>query len=207
MIRTAQWVARSSPLLLALAMHPAVPADFVEPDLMQRQPWEACQYCHGHDGAIDSTTVPAIAGQSAGYIRKQLADFRDGRRHAPERQMSSVVLLLDPKDDAAVAEYYARQPAAIRHSPDPDRIDEGLDLYWLGNSRQSPCVTCHGAATTPMQGIQPKLFGLNRYYLAAQLRAFRAGTRNNDRGAIMRTQAAHLTDQQIEQVADYLSAN
>ena len=54
---------------------------------------------------------------------------------------------------------------------------------------------------TTMPGV-PNLAGQNDTYLAAQLRAFRAGSRNNEQMSII---AKPLTDQDIENLAAYFS--
>ena len=43
-----------------------------------------CQGCHGEDGMSAASSFPRLAGQYAGYIRKQVADFSSKiaqRRH------------------------------------------------------------------------------------------------------------------------------
>ena len=35
-----------------------------------------CQGCHGEDGMSAASVFPRLAGQYAGYIRKQIADFQ-----------------------------------------------------------------------------------------------------------------------------------
>jgi cytochrome c553 len=176
-----------------------------EDDLMHRPPWAACEYCHGLEGRIDSPDVPAIAGQSASYIAKQLADFRAGRRVSPQGQMRSATLLLDAEDDDGVARHFAsREPSALAASADASD-GPGARLFWFGGPEIAACAGCHA----PTQGILapafPRLFGLNEGYLVRQLQAFRDGTRDNDPDGVMRGQAATLTDEQIEALAGYLS--
>lgn len=79
----------------------------------------ACVGCHGLKGVgqnawADSYTIapvvlaPAIGGQHAGYIVKQLKAFRDGSRaNDAGKVMHNVGIRLDDKDIAAVAEYVA----------------------------------------------------------------------------------------------------
>lgn len=183
----------------------AGPAADTGDELMQRPPWAACEYCHGDEGRIDAATVPAIAGQSASYIAKQLADFRAGRRSSPQKQMRSAVMLLDAAEDAAVAAYFADRPTTQLSLVQPARNGPGADLYWRGGSAQSACVVCHAASRDQLAAGRPFLFGLNADYLIRQLRAFRAGLRDNDLRGVMRQQAATLSDRQIAEVAGYLA--
>ncbi len=71
-----------------------------------------------------------------------------------------------------------------------------------GEAKAVQCQTCHGRqGMTTMPGV-PNLAGQNDTYLAAQLRAFRAGSRNNEQMSII---AKPLTDQDIENLAAYFS--
>lgn len=81
----------------------------------------------------------------------------------------------------------------------------GLDVQKLvrdGNGKGAPaCVSCHGAngAGQAAAGF-PRLAGLNRDYLAKQLRDFKAGTRNNP---VMQPFARALSEPEIEALAAY----
>ena len=180
-----------------------------EPDLMQREPWEACEYCHGRDGRIDSPVVPAIGGQSASYIRKQLHDFRVGRRVSPQAQMRSAIQLLDADDEAAAAAYFASVTPVDSVAQPRGRLSvDGIAevLFWTSDAARVACVSCHAASRSELADGYPYLFGLNRGYIARQLTAFRDGRRSNDRGGVMRTQAGALDDAQIAALAAYLSS-
>jgi cytochrome c553 len=173
-------------------------------DLMERPPWAACSYCHGDEGRIDSAAVPALAGQSAGYLVKQLADFREGLRQSPDAQMRSATMLLDVEDDATVADYFA----ALAVSPPILPVDDGsmgARLYWQGNEKLNACIDCHASRRDQLQPGYPFLFGLNAGYLERQLRAFRSAQRANDVDGTMRRLAASLTDEQISAVTRYLA--
>ncbi|HUI61585.1 MAG TPA: cytochrome c [Steroidobacteraceae bacterium] len=64
------------------------------------------------------------------------------------------------------------------------------------------CAACHGHNGIGIIPLYPNLAGQKREYLVAQLHAFRDGTRKNP---IMAPMAAHLTDAEIEDVAEYLA--
>jgi len=71
-----------------------------------------------------------------------------------------------------------------------------------GAAKAMQCQTCHGRqGMATMPGV-PNLAGQNDGYLAAQLRAFRAGARTNEQMSII---AKPLTDQDIENLAAYFS--
>lgn len=65
------------------------------------------------------------------------------------------------------------------------------------------CYACHGMNGISSMSLYPNLAGQKRKYLAAQLRAFRDGSRRNP---IMSLIAAHLTDAQIQDVAAYFAS-
>jgi len=64
------------------------------------------------------------------------------------------------------------------------------------------CAACHGQNGIGIIPLYPNLAGQKREYLAAQLRAFRDGSRKNP---IMSPMAVHLSDSDIEDVAAYLA--
>jgi cytochrome c553 len=76
-------------------------------------------------------------------------------------------------------------------------IDNGKTLA------ASKCETCHGAYGVNT-GARPNLAGQKEAYLVRQLQAFKSGTRIN---ATMQTQAAGLSDQDIEDLAAYFAGN
>jgi len=66
------------------------------------------------------------------------------------------------------------------------------------------CVDCHGAeGNAPIDASYPKLAGQYGDYLAHSLQAYRDGRREH---ALMSSQAAGLTDQQISDLAAYFGS-
>lgn len=68
-----------------------------------------CGACH--DRAADLDGVPFLSAQHAGYLAKQMRDFRDGRRGPGRQEVPHRAML--PADDAdidALAEYLAAEP-------------------------------------------------------------------------------------------------
>lgn len=76
-----------------------------------------------------------------------------------------------------------------------------------GKTVSATCVACHqanGAGMNLPQGESwPRLAGLNRDYMIAQLKAFKGGTRKN---ASMVAFASMLNDEQIADVASYYAS-
>lgn len=70
----------------------------------------ACFQCHGDQGQGVAPNFPAISGQSALYIKKQLKHWRNGERsNDPVGLMQAVVKQLDDAEMTAVADYLATQ--------------------------------------------------------------------------------------------------
>ena len=65
------------------------------------------------------------------------------------------------------------------------------------------CAACHGAdGNTPLQPEYPRLAGQHADYFAKALRDYQSGTRKN---AIMGSQAANLSRQDMQDLAAYFS--
>ena len=66
---------------------------------------QPCSKCHQPD-AGGNARFPRLAGQHAAYLRKQLMDYRSGRR-ATDPVMTEVAKKLSPAQISALAEYLA----------------------------------------------------------------------------------------------------
>ena len=70
----------------------------------------ACFQCHGDRGQGVPPSFPAISGQAASYIKKQLEHWRKGERsNDPVGLMQAVVADLDDAEITAVSHYLAAQ--------------------------------------------------------------------------------------------------
>ena len=68
----------------------------------------ACTGCHSPDGAgLDAAGFPQLGGQHAGYVAKQLTDFREGNRtnDGDSLIMRSIAAKLSNKDIEAVSSF------------------------------------------------------------------------------------------------------
>lgn len=169
----------------------------------------ACQGCHGPDGlGMAAAGFPRLAGLSAGYVSKQLRDFRDGTRKNPI--MEPLAKALSDEEIASVSKTLAAMPAPT--APDNRRQQmasnptQQLALYgdW---SRQIPgCVQCHGPGGAGVGEHFPPLAHQPAAYLVAQLNAWRDGTRHNDPNQLMVGVAKAMTDAEVTAIADYFAA-
>jgi cytochrome c553 len=67
------------------------------------------------------------------------------------------------------------------------------------------CAGCHSPNGAGIPTQYPRLAGQHADYIAAQLKAFRAGDRANDPNQMMRATAVRLDDKEIAALAEYLS--
>ncbi len=163
-----------------------------------------CSACHGMDGTSLSPEWPNLAGQHETYLVRQLGAF-----HAGERQnalMTPMALILSEQDMADVAAYFSAQ--AIRGGEaDPAKVKLGQRVFRSGNvaGHVMACAGCHGPTGRGNgPASYPSIQGQHSVYVAAQLRAYKAGTRTTDPNQMMRNIAALLTEEEIDAVASYV---
>ncbi|WP_395339027.1 c-type cytochrome [Ningiella sp. W23] len=170
-----------------------------------------CAACHGTDGNSAIPLNPKIAGQHAGYLFKQLSEFKlasqtggeEGRNNAVMNGMAAVLSEQDMKDLAA---YFASQELKVGAAPE-DVIAAGEALYRGGDADRgiTACIACHSANGSGMNlaGF-PVVGGQHAQYTQQQLEMFRSGERNNDMNGMMRDIAKKLTDEDIRILSAYL---
>lgn len=71
-----------------------------------------------------------------------------------------------------------------------------------GKAKAAVCVGCHGANGISTNPLWPNLAGQKAPYIVKQLKAFRAGTRQDP---LMGPIAKNLSDQDMEDLAAYFS--
>ena len=100
-------------LFAAFACGAAGAADLANGEAKVKQ---ICQACHGADGSTTtSPDYPKLGGQYPDYLAKALRDYQSGKRK--NVIMQGMAATLSAKDIDDVAEYYARQPAAVATHP------------------------------------------------------------------------------------------
>jgi cytochrome c553 len=170
---------------------------------------QGCSTCHGPlgEGTAD-LNFPRIAGKPAGYLFNQLKNFRDGNRSYPPMNY----LLAYMHDDylQELAAFFAAQPAQFSAGAEVAAAlnDAGAQLVERGDATHGvpACVLCHGKKLTGIEPGIPGLTGLNARYIAAQLVAWRVGTRHARAPDCMQQVASRLTEAQIRQVSVWLAA-
>ena len=152
-----------------------------------------CYTCHGDKGVPPSRNAPRLAGQDKTWLFKALHDYKSGRMHIDNKSLGMHALTqpLSEQDMADLAAYYSAQAAPSGATGAPPIEAAG-------------CMGCHQAnGAAGLGGSGPGLGGQSTEYLVRQLKAFRAGTRTSDVGGMMRGLSGALSDQQIEQIANF----
>jgi len=178
----------------------AVQAAVAQPDPAQmsaaRDKAQVCAACHGPDGNSQNPQYPILAGQSWRYIYIELKDFKEGRRSDP--QMSPMAAGLSQDDMIALGNYFAAQKQLpIKFRADGAKVEAGRKI-----SDAVLCPMCHLGGFVGQNEI-PRVAGQWPEYVKKQLEDFRAKRRTND-GGNMTSVAAGLSDQDIENLAQYI---
>lgn len=142
----------------------------------------SCIACHGNKGEGNATlNSPAIAGQDAAYLERQLRNFRNRRRGTHKAdvfgaQMQAAAAAL--AGDAAVvkvAGYVANLPKTVDAALARGNLHNGKNLY------NGTCGACHGGKAEGNPALKaPRLAGLDAAYLKRQFAYFRDGVRGAD---------------------------
>lgn len=175
--------------------------------------YSTCAACHGAAGEGNRALgAPRLSHLEPVYVAAQLQKFKSGVRggsDAPDsaRQMAGMAATLaDEQAMYDLAAYIATLDGPASAATIEADVESGATYY-----RQF-CSACHGPAAAGNLALNsPVLAGGDDWYLAAQLRSFRDGTRGahpEDRtGKQMRAMAGVLPDDQaVDAVAAYLRA-
>ncbi len=169
---------------------------------------QVCAACHAADGNSTAAANPKIAGQFPEYLYKQLADFKGQAGKKPAREsavMMGMVANLSEADMKGLAGYYGGQKLKPAAAADKDLAALGQKLWRGGNAASGipACAGCHGPAGAGIPAQYPRIAGQFSEYIAAQLKAFRDGTRANDPNGMMRGVTARMSEREIRAVSEY----
>jgi cytochrome c553 len=170
-----------------------------------------CIACHGTKGEGNpALNAPAIAGQDAAYLERQLRNFRSDRRGAHKSdtqgaQMRALAKTLG--DDAAVAKiagFVASLPKTMIATPARGNLHNGNNLY------HGKCGACHGGTAEGNPALKsPRLAGLDAAYIKRQFAHFRDGVRGTDPQDVTGRQMAMMaktlpTDSDLDDVIAFI---
>jgi len=173
------------------------------PDLVRGEElYRTCAACHGEDGGgVPDGTIPAISGQPAAVLMRQLVGFRSEQRSDIRMEhFADRTHLASAQQIADVAAWIA----SLRRIT-PAGIGDGTALAAGSRAFLRVCEDCHGAlGRSSTDGALPALAGQHAGYLERQLRDAAAGRRPN-MNATHRAPLKSLSEAEIRGVADYLS--
>lgn len=169
-----------------------------------------CVACHQADGTgmavPNGEPWPALAGMDAGYLLKQLQDFKAGAR--TNASMQPFAQMLNDEQMRNVAAYYASLPprAGTPSQASAELLAHGEKLALRGDWDRYvvACVSCHGPGNGGVGSDFPRIAGQLPEYIKAQLIAYRDGSRANDPIDLMSAIAQRMTDHDIEAVSAWL---
>lgn len=189
--------------LLGPAAGPALAPDPADP--LARLP--TCLACHGGAAAAPvASQVPHLGGQSEGYLRRALTEYREGRRESGTMQLFAAALT--EAEIAALAAHFAAQAAAqpiplAGGAGDPAR---GERLYREGLPARDlpPCAACHEGPGAARFG---RLAGLSADYAMGQLLNWQGGRRaRSAEGSLMAEIALRLEAADRRDLAAFLGS-
>ncbi len=178
----------------------------------------ACASCHGQEGlGDDAMGTPRLAGQSFTYIRKQLHDYASDKRmdttmfvmNANAKGMSEQDII-----DVSAFLYRWEQPYTgsdlkaveeLGHPVGKRYLGKALVLYGAPERGITSCYACHQYNGRGAYPIYPQLTGQTYVYLVNQLKQWRDGSRTNDLMGQMRAVARNMSDEDIYNVAAFLT--
>lgn len=141
--------------------------------------YNQCVACHGEKAqGIEQLKAPALAGQSASYLSRQLQNFTNGLRgvHPNDTygmQMVAISKTLDyNKDVPDLTAYLSGLPPAKIVQTTTGNLKNGSRYY------QARCGACHGGQAQGNPSMNaPMLSGQSIEYLQRQMLNFSTGVR------------------------------
>jgi len=170
---------------------------------------QVCSNCHGVTGNSTSPMFPNLAGQQEAYLVAQLTGFRAHSRRDPAgfEYMWGLSHKLTDRQIKELASYFSGQaPRSRSVEGKQDRIEAGKAIFTGGipDKAVPPCTSCHGQQGQGNAAF-PRIAGQHVDYLVKQLTVFQR-TDERPEGAVMKTVAHGLGEQDILAVAEYVQA-
>lgn len=186
----------------------------------------ACNSCHGDNAqGNDAMGAPRLANLGYGYIVKQLSDLANDKRTpgGVGSVMPGFAKALSAQDRQDVSAYVNSLKTTAELS-DLKALKEGgqavgdvakgMEIVQHGTSKVSSCASCHEYNGRGVDPVFPKIGQQKYVYLVNQLHNWRASeadvaagasARTNDPAGMMRAIAKKLSDEDILNVASFLS--
>lgn len=185
--------------------------------------YQQCQACHGQQAQGNvSIKAPALAGQHAWYISRQLKAYQQGIRgsHSEDIAGQQMALISQQLTNDADIEVLAEYLSTLVISTDLDNDKQNSTGHDKKRQRQvmkngyryyqGKCGACHGSEGQGNVNFKaPKLNHLSREYLNRQMAHFSQGLRGvaqgDKTGRQMAIMAKRVTKAQLSDIIDYLA--
>jgi cytochrome c553 len=155
---------------------------------------EACAGCHGDTGITKTPGMPSLVGMDPKYLVAAMKAYKSGQRK--HDAMKAVLAAVTDSDMADIALYYALQKPARAQTP-------VVGNQSAGRAAAAACAGCHGNSGVGTNPATPNLAGQDAQYLAATLRAYKDGSRNDE---TMRALVASLDEPAIKNLAAFYAS-
>lgn len=167
-----------------------------EPDPVQvgKTAAAVCTGCHGVAGISNTPGTPSLAGLDPKYLVAAMSGYKSGRRK--HDLMKALLGPIGDTDLANIALYYALQ------KPDRAQTPASGDQT-AGKAAGAACAGCHGEQGVSTNPTVPSLAGQDAQYLAAAIKAYKDGTRDD---ATMKGLVASLDADAIQNLATFYRA-
>ena len=157
-----------------------------------------CAKCHGETGVSRREGVPSLIGLHPKYLVDSMKAYKQGDRPLDDKNadMKKALDALDEDDLKHVALYYALQTDA--HLTRAQTTGPGGPP--AGKQALASCVKCHGEDGEGSGPVNPNLAGQEATYMLNALRAYKAGTRDDD---VMTPKVKAISDDELRALAVY----
>lgn len=167
--------------------------------------YAACVSCHGAE-AMGMGIFPRLAGHPASYIADRLQSYRAGIMVGPTSPlMMPHAASLSDQDIADLAAYVAVLGGVVEETV--ESVEAGAEPAGdpaAGQQAFAACISCHGPQGQGM-AIFPRIAGQTADYISGRLKQYRAGEMVGPSSPLMMPHAAGLSDEQIADLAAYIS--
>lgn len=166
-----------------------------------------CASCHGEAGIAPTQNWPHVAGQKADYTYKIMLDYKSGLRDEDNRSvmMKTLAQMMNEQQMSDIAAYYASLPLPTSAKEKNEALATAEQLVRKGDRKRmiTPCASCHGLHGQGGIFAASALAGQNKPAFIRAMQLYKNGKRNNDVNQVMSQFAKKLTDNEIEQLAEY----
>ena len=176
-----------------------------------QQQYQTCIACHGDKGqGNEPLKAPALAGQHAWYLNKQLTDFFEGARGSHEDDANGKLMLpfasslATPALRQSMADYLSSMPVVSADNNVSGDMKNGYRYY------QAKCGACHGGKAEGNKVFNaPNLAILDSEYLMLQMVNFKNGVRGykaeDKLGRQMAMMARTVSDKELNDIVFFIS--